>query len=172
MIVFAFLLSLLPFALQIFIYGPSLPILPFIPFIAFSLLLQSLPKTLFLSALCGLLVDFISADPFGIHTLNHAATSAFCFRGKSFFSAESPLQYSLYTAICSFVSTNFQIALLFLFDRRVSFQGTWWLTEWTMLPVFDALYAFIWFAGPIAAFRMIQRFGAIYWLKRKKSFQS
>ncbi len=121
MILFAFLLSLVPFALQIFIYGPSLPILPFIPLIALSLLLQSLPKTLFLSSACGLLVDLISSDPFGIHALNYVATSAFCFRGKSFFSAESKIQYSLYTAICSFVSTTFQIALLFLFDRRVSF---------------------------------------------------
>jgi hypothetical protein len=170
MIILSFFLSLIPFFLQILVYGPSLPILPFIPLIALSLLLQPLSKTLFISAFTGLLVDLLSADPFGIHALNHAATAALCFRGRSLFSVERPLQFSLYTAICSFVSTILQIALLFLFDRRVSFQGKWWLAEWTLLPLIDALYAFMWFAGPLALFRSVHRLWEVYWLKKKSPF--
>ncbi|HEV7738276.1 MAG TPA: hypothetical protein VGO47_13005 [Chlamydiales bacterium] len=170
MIIFAFFWSVIPFFCQVFGFCPSLPILPFIPFVALSLLLRPLSKTLFFSAGSGLLIDLISADPFGIHALNHAVTAAFCFRARSFFSAESPLQLSLYTSICSLFSTTLQIALLFLFDRRVCFQGKWWLTEWTVLPLLDGLYAFLWFAGPLAVFRIIHRYWALYWLKKKKPF--
>jgi len=170
MILLSFLLSLVPFALQVFLYGPTLPILPFIPFIVLCLLLKPLSQTLFLSGATGLLVDLISSDPFGIHALNHTLTAALGLRGRLFFSAESPLQLSLYTAICSFISTGLQIALLFLFDRRITFQGKWWVTEWAILPLLDALYAFLWFAGPLALFRIAHRFWAIYWLKKKNPF--
>jgi len=169
-IAFAFLLSLVPFALQIFFYGPALPILPFLPPIVLSLLLRSLSKTLFLSAACGFLIDLISADPFGIHALGYALTAALAARGRPLFSAESPVQLSLYTAICSFIYTPLHIALLFLFDRRVFFHGKWWLAEWTLLPALDALYALVWFAGPIALFRIVHRLWTHYWTKRKNPF--
>lgn len=167
MIVFAFFLSLFIFYFQCILYGSSLPILPFIPWLAFLSLLCPLLRTLFLSFAAGLFLDSISTDPFGIHALNYTLTAALCYRWRSRFSPDNPLQLCLYTALCSFVSTQLQIALLFLFDRRILFGGKWWATEWAFLPIFDALYALVWFAGPLALFRIMRRTWMVYWLKKK-----
>lgn len=170
MILFAFLLSLVAFSLQLSIYGSSLPILPFIPFVILSALLRPLSKALFYSCLAGFLVDVLGADPFGIHALNYTLIAALCYRNRSRFSAEAPVQLSLCAAFGSFVSTQLQILLLFLFDRRILFEGKWWIAEWTLLPLFDGLYTFIWFTGPLALFRKIRRMWMVYWLRKKNPF--
>jgi len=165
MILFSFFLSLTALLFKITTF-PDLPILPFIPLLAILSLLRPFPKTVLLATVSGFLVDLLSSDPLGIHALNYALCILICFRFRSLFSSESPLQLGLYTIIYSFVSTGLQIALLFLFDRRIEFLGKWWLVQLASLPVIDALYAFIWFAGPLALYRAINHTWTIYWLKK------
>ena len=118
MIIFAFLLSLMALFLKITTF-PDLPILPFIPLLAILSLLRPFSKTILLATLSGFIVDLLSSDPLGIHALNYALCTLICFRFRTLFSSESPLQLGLYTILYSFASTQLQIALLFLFDRRV-----------------------------------------------------
>lgn len=165
MILFSFLLSMMALLLKITAY-PNLPIIPCIPLLALLSLLRPFSKALVIAASTGFIVDLFSADPIGIHALNYTLCILICFRFRSLFSAESPLQLGLYTALYSFISTHLQIALLFLFDRRVEFLGKWWLVQWASLPLIDATYAFIWFAGPLALYHTIHRNWVIYWLRK------
>ncbi len=165
MILFTFALGLIALFLKISTF-PDLPILPFIPFLALLSLLRPFPKALLIATVSGFIVDLLSSDPLGIHALNYVLCILICYRFRTLFSSESPLQLGFYAALYSFVSTQLQIALLFLFDRRVEFLGKWWLVQWTSLPVIDAFYAFIWFAGPLALYRTIYRTWNVYWLKK------
>lgn len=165
MIILSFILSLTALFLKITIY-PGLELAPFIPFLAILSLVKPFKKALPLATLAGFIIDLLSSDPLGIHALNYTLCILICFRCRSLFSTESPLQLGLYTALYSFVSTQLQIALLFLFDRRVEFLGKWWLVQWLSLPVIDAVYAMIWFAGPLALVRFLHKTWTIYWLKK------
>jgi rod shape-determining protein MreD len=166
MILFAFFLSLVALFLKLTIY-PTLELAPFIPFLAVISLLRPFTTALPLAALAGLIIDLLSSDPLGIHALNYSLCLLICYRSRWLFSAESPLQLGLYTALYSFISTQLQIALLFLFDRRVEFLGKWWIVQWFSLPLIDAAYALIWFAGPLALTRALHRYWIVYWLKKK-----
>jgi cell shape-determining protein MreD len=170
MILLSFFLSATFLCLQtISPFFTKIPILAFAPFLALLGLVRPLSKTLHWSCFAGFLIDLLSYDPFGIHALNYTLTSLFCFRWRRRFSAELPLQFGLYTAFFSLISTLLQTAMLFLFDRRILFQGKWWLSDWPLLPVCDALYALLWFAGPLALYRMLRRTWGIYWLKKNQN---
>jgi cell shape-determining protein MreD len=173
MIILGFLLSILFLCLQtVSPFFSSLPMLAFIPFLALVNLLHPLSKTLPWSCFVGILIDLLSYDPFGVHALNYTLSSLVCFRGKRYFYFDAPLQFGLYTAFFSFISTVLQVVLLFLFDRRILFQGRWWLIDGPLLPICDALYALLWFAGPLAIYRILRRLGGIYWLKKHQPSQN
>lgn len=165
MVIASFFLSLIAYFLKLTSF-PMLPILPFIPFLALVSLLKPFSKALLLVTLVGFLVDLLSSDPLGIHAINYALCLLICFRIRTLFSLESPLQLVLYSALYSFVSTQLQIGLLFLFDRRIEFLGKWWLLQWISLPLIDAMYAFVWFTGPLALYRTIYHTWTVYWLKK------
>lgn len=173
MIILGFALALAYLALQtISPFCAKVPILAFAPFLALLSLYRPLPRALHWSCFAGLLIDILSYDPFGIHALNYTLSSLFCYRWRRRFSAEIPLQFALYTAIFSAISTILQTLMLFLFDRRISFQGIWWITDWPFLPICDALYALLWFAGPLALYRILRRTWGIYWLKKNRNHLS
>ena len=173
MILLAFFLSAAFLSLQtINPFWAKIPVLAFAPFLALLGLIRTLPKALHWSCSVGILIDLLSYDPFGIHALNYTLSSLFCFRWRRRFCAEIPLQFALYTAFLSGISTLLQTLMLFLFDRRILFQGRWWFTDWPILSVCDALYALIWFAGPLALYRNLRRLWGIYWLKKNHLSQS
>ncbi len=167
MTLFAFLLSTIVFSLQSTLY-PELPVLAFAPFLALVCLLRKFSHAVLFSTIAGLLLDLFSQEKFGFHALVYASVSALCFRWKKRFSVETPMQFSMYTALVSLVCTTLHITLLFLFDRRIPFPGRWWMTEWLCLPLFDGAYALLWFTGPLALYRELRRQWAIYWLKKQE----
>lgn len=151
---------------------PRLAILAFAPWIALLLLRCSLNKALWLSALAGACIDLISDDPMGLHALNYVLTASLLVRFGKHFLFDQPLHLSLFTGLVSATSTLLQVALLFLFDRRVPFGGRWILADLVGMPVIDALYAFVWFAAPLALFSRLRRYWVHYWLKRKSLSQT
>jgi len=146
---------------------PRLGILAYAPWIALLVLKESLNKTLWLSCVAGAFVDLLSDDPMGIHALNYTLVAAFLYRFRKHFLFDQPFHLSLFTALVSLSSTLFQLALLFLFDRRVPFEGRWVLADLIGMPVIDALYAFVWFSALLTLFTRLRRFWVLYWLKRK-----
>jgi len=171
MLIFSFLLGTIALLLQCVLL-PRLSILAFAPWIALLCMRCPLDRTLWLSALAGAMVDLISDDPMGLHALNYVLTAALLYRFRNHFLFDQPLHLSLFSGLVSGVSTLLQLALLFLFDRRVPFGGRWVLADLVGMPVIDALYAFVWFAAPLALFAWLRRYWVHYWLKRKSLSQT
>lgn len=165
MLIFAFLLSTIALIFQA-IFIPQITILAFSPFLALALLRSSLYQTLWLSVLAGSVMDLMSNDPIGVHALNYVIVSALLFKVKKHFLYDEPFHLSLLTTILSFLSTVFQVFLLFLFDRRVPLQGRWVLADFIGMPVIDGLYAFVWFAASLTAYSKLKKMWDLFWLKR------
>jgi rod shape-determining protein MreD len=166
MFIFSFVLSLIALLLRATLF-PSLPILAFAPVIALAALRLSLLKSLWLSALCGALIDLLSDDPIGLHALNYTLIAGLLYRFRKHFLHDQPLHLSVFTALISSSSTLLQLFLLFLFDRRVPFDGKWIFADLIGMPIIDAVYAFVWFAAPLALFEKLHRYWMLFWLKRK-----
>ena len=162
----AFLLALIALALQ-GILVPRLAILAFAPFLALATLRCKHKQALWLSVLSGAVIDLLSDDPMGLHALNYTLITALLFPFRKHFLYDQPLHLSLFTGLISVLSTILQLALLFLFDRRVPFEGKWVFADLVGMPVIDALYAFVWFAAPLTLFDKMKRMWVLFWLKRK-----
>ena len=169
MLFFAYLLAAIALWLKCTLL-PQIPLIPFAPFLALSSLRCPLDKAIGCSVVAGIGVDLLSSDPLGVHALTYSLATALCYRLRNLFSAEAPSQYAMFTGLISAALTLVHILLLFLFDRRVPFCGLWWITDWAVLPIVDAVYALIWFAGPLALMQTIYRRWVIFWLKRKNPF--
>ena len=166
MLIFAFILAILAVILQGLLI-PRIAILAFAPLLALLALRSDLPRALWLAALAGSIMDALSEDPMGLHALNYVLITAFFFRYRTHFSYDQPSHLSLLTALISSASTLLQLTFLFLFDRRVPFGGRWVFTDLVGMPVIDALYAFVWFAAPLALADKLRRMWVLFWLKRK-----
>jgi len=145
-----FLLATAMAALQSALF-PRIVLLSFAPFAALACMRTSLPAALWLAALAGLLSDLLSADPFGIHAISMAATTAASYRFRRLFQGEL-LQLCGFTAIYSLLFTPILVFILFLFDRRAPFGGEWSFLDFALMPIADAAYAFFWFVGPLLFF--------------------
>jgi cell shape-determining protein MreD len=148
---------------------PKLSIFAFLPFLSLLALKTNLIRLLWGAFLVGFFVDLLSDDPMGLHALNYVLTSAFLWKIHKAFDADEPLHLSLLTLIGSSLSTALQLTLLFLFDRRIPFDGRWIVTDLIGMPVIDAVYAFVWIAAPLTLCKHILRLWMIFWLKRKNS---
>jgi rod shape-determining protein MreD len=166
MLIIAFLMASMALFLQGIIL-PRIAILAFAPFIALVMMRCEMSRALWMSALSGCLVDLLSDDPIGLHALNYTIVAFILYRVKNHFSYDQPFHLSLYTSFVSSLSTGLQLMLLFLFDRRVPFDGRWFLADFIGMPVIDALYAFVWFAAPLVLFDKLKRIWVLFWLKKK-----
>lgn len=166
MLIVAFILSLVALVLQ-GILLPKLTLLAFAPFLALAMIRSSFRKALILSALSGALIDLFSDDPMGLHGLNYTLVTALLFRIKANFSEEQPFHLCLYTALVSSLSTALQLMLLFLFDRRVPFDGKWIFADLIGMPAIDALYSFVWFTAPLSLYDKLKKVWILFWLKKK-----
>ena len=146
---------------------PGLHLIAFAPWIALVSLKCSTPRALWLSAISGALVDLFSDDPMGLHALGYTLSCLLLLRLKKHFLFNNPFHLSLFTFFVSSISTLLQLILLFLFDRRVPFSGRWIFADLVGMPAVDALYAFVWFAAPLALFERLRRIWVVFWLKKK-----
>ncbi len=137
--------------------------------LSFAILRHSLPAALWFAALLGGISDLFSDDPMGVYALNYTLVTAFFYRFRRHLLWDSPLHLSLLTGLISSISALSQLALLFLFDRRVPFDGKWILTDLIGMPLVDAAVAFIAFSLPLLTFKKIHRLGMLFWFKRKHS---
>lgn len=166
MLIGIFFLSLLALYIQCLII-PKIIFFAFTPFLSYVNLLSNFPKALTLSILAGGCMDLFSNDPFGIHALNYTLTTAFFHRFNRYFLYEKSLHITLFTFLISSFTTLLGFLLLFVFDRRVPFNGKWFFTDLIGMPIIDGLFAFIWFSGPIILFQTLKKMVIVFWLKRK-----
>jgi len=169
MLILAFFLATIALFLQAVIF-PGVSFLTFSPWIALAILKSKrsddLWKTLWLTSLVGAFNDLFSDHPLGLHAISYCLSSLLLFRLKNHFLYDRPLHLGLFTALISFLSTQFQLFFLFLFDRRVPFTGKWAIGDWFGMPIADGLFACIWFAGPLFLFSKANRAWIVFWIKK------
>ena len=170
MLIFAFLLSSIYLIVLSLLL--NLKIMAFAPFISLALLKTPFHQGLWLSCLAGSLMDLISSDPMGLHALNYTLCFLLLSKLKKHLLFEDPLHLSLLTLLFSCCSTFFQLFLLFLFDRRIPFQGQWVLVDIFLAPLLDGLFALIWFTAPLLAFSRLKRKWDLFWIKRQNLSQT
>lgn len=155
-----------PFSLALFfaIFGtvflPDIRLFAFSPFLALLYNKTSLVRALWIATLCGLIIDlFCSEFHLGVYALNFCLTTLILYKQKKHFFEDKPLALSLFTALISIVSTVILLLLIFVFDHGLPFSKRLIVTDLVIMPIADALYAFLWFFCPMRLYLHIKKTG-------------
>ncbi|MBI5346419.1 MAG: rod shape-determining protein MreD [Chlamydiae bacterium] len=133
---------------------PNFRLIFFAPFLVFYYFNFSFISSLWISALCGIIVDSLSSTAFGVYALNYTIVTALLYREKRFFN-DDPISLASFTMI---LSTAFSIIfpiLLFIFDKPISITGKWVITDLMIMPMVDGIYSLIWFWALLKLFEQL-----------------
>lgn len=141
-------------------FFPYLHLCFFAPFLAIAYHASTLSKSLWLSLLCGVILDSVSSEfQFGLQSLTFVLTTLVLYPQKRHFFEDKPLALSIFTAIISSILTVLQFILVHLFDRGLPFSILTVLTDFILMPIVDGLYAFLWFTCPIKLYIYTKKVG-------------
>ncbi len=144
-----FILSL-AYTLFIPIFLPLCHLSTFSPFLAYTYHKKTLIQSLWISILCGLMIDLCTSQlHFGLYALNFAITTLLLFSKKRHFFDEKPLSLSIFTFFISAIATLTLLLLTISFDAQLSLNWPTIISDVFLMSIADALYAFIGFTLPI-----------------------
>lgn len=139
---------------------PGVRLMAFAPFLALVYTRRPFVRALWLAALCGLVMDLMSCQlRFGLYALNYCLTTLLLYSQKRHFFDDKPLSLPLYTFFVSGAASLIEFGLIAVFHKSLSLDGKTAFTELLMMPLADALYAFLWFTCPIRLTQHVQRVG-------------
>jgi len=142
------------------VFFPYLHLSFFAPFLALCYHASTLSKSLWLSLLCGLILDLISSEfKFGLYTLTFVLATLLLYAQKRHFFEDKPLALSIFTSIIAAALTLLQFVLIHLFDRGISFSALTFVTDVIFMSLVDGLYAFLWFTCPMRLYIYIKKVG-------------
>lgn len=160
----AFCITLL-FTLYVPVVFPSFRLIFFAPFIVMSYYRKSESTCLWLSLLCGIILDLLASHiRFGMHALNFLLTTAILYRMKQNFFEDSPAALAILTFFFSVLSTLIQLVQFYAIGKGMAITPEWVLSDLIAMPALDALYAFICFTVPSLLFGKPRRRGSDYFL--------
>lgn len=141
----------------------------FVPFLALLYARCSRMSCLWISSLCGLILDLLASQlRFGTHALSFALVTLLLYAQKKQFDHEKPLAFSLFTFQLSLCVT----LALFLFSlfSHISFALNikWIGVDFVLMAFFDALYAFLWFYCPMMCYARLRRLPSLNVLQSLK----
>jgi hypothetical protein len=145
-----FVLTLLMMILQSAVF-PSLGLLAFSPFIALCCMRCRFVPALWLTAFSGLCNDLISSEIMGLHALSATISCAVLYGMRSAIFKDFTLQLCFSTALACILIRTAEISLLFLLDSQLTILVKYLVFDFTIMPLINAFYAFIWLAGPLVA---------------------
>lgn len=159
-----FALSLF-FTLFGFLLIPQYKILYFIPLFVRAFYLKSYNEALWLSCLCGLIIDLLSSHVrFGIHAVTYKMATAILYSQKRNFFEDSTSTLPGLTFIYSVVSSLILMFLLLIFEKGITISFDFVKIDLGFLPFLDALYAFCSFSIPKLLFGKPIRKGKDYFI--------
>lgn len=125
---------------------PSLRLLFFVPFLIILFYQKSLPYCLWAAFFCGLFIDLLSnQSPFGFYAFIYTLTAALIYRQKRNFFSDHLSTLPLMTFLFSFTATALGLFFLYIFGSSIHIGIQWIFTDLVFMPLFDGLYAFVWF---------------------------
>lgn len=145
---------------------PQVRLLFLVPFLIIVYYQKSYAKALWLSFLCGLILDLLNSHLlFGFYALNYTLTTGILYGQRRNFFADSLSTMPLMAFFFALTSTLIQLLLIYIFDRELALSWKWALTDLFLMPLADALYAFSCFILPFYLFGKKPRRGNDYFLK-------
>lgn len=152
-VIYSFFISLF---LAIFLssFFPYYKPVYFAPFLALSFFNTTLITSLYLSFLGGAVIDLLSSTHMGMNALIYTLCAACFFRQKKYFK-DSFLSLSLFTILISFTYTFINVILLYVFEKKITISILWMLTDFVMLPIFDGIYAFLFYSLPLKGIEIL-----------------
>lgn len=128
---------------------PSCNLSFFVPFLIIVFYKRPFAAALVFAFLCGLLMDLVADyQHLGLYTLNYCATTAILFPQKRHFFKDSPTTIPLMTLLFVLISTVIQLFLIYSFEKGIPLSWGWVGTDLILMPLFDSLYAYIFFTLP------------------------
>lgn len=157
--IFPFLLALFTacFATAFF---PNLRLIAFAPFLALVYLRKDFPRSLWLAFWCGLIMDCLTSQFFlGLQALNYLLATLLLYRQKRHFFEDKSLSLPLFTAIVSLVSTILHWMFLYALDKKIPMTWKFAAIDLLIMPLLDAVYAFVWFTCPMQFYHYVRKVG-------------
>lgn len=150
-----------------FLFTAPFPTLPFSPYLAILYRRSSFIKSLWVAALCGVLMDLLTDRPFGLYALNLTVVTFLFYRLRIYF-IDKPIGLASYTAILSLSTTLFSRILFFLYGQSLplTFKGI--ATDFLLMPFADSLYGVLCFSLPLSLYRLGKRLYFHYLTFREK----
>ncbi len=131
---------------------PPTPLVFYAPFLILALGRFSLTVCLWLSLFSGLLLDLFSTSFFATSSINYLLATLAFYPIKNLFNEKS-LSISIASALFSLLFSLIEFFLFLLFKRNEAHFFSIFLAT----PLFNALYALLWFALPTKGIEMIQQ---------------
>lgn len=149
---------------------PNYRFLSFAPFLIIAFNRLSLPKTLYLACICGLITDLLSSQHlWGFHMLNHVVTLFFLYLFRFLF-VEKIFGLFLLVIFFSFFATIIGWVTLLFFET--SFPTTWEgiKSDLLIMPFLDGCYALLCFLFSLLVYNYIpfRRFCFLFFRKEVK----
>ena len=149
-------------------FFPQMRLLAFAPFLTYTAAHCTLPITLWLSMLSGLIVDLYSkSSPMGFFALNHTLTTVIIYRYRSYFTFEKIPIFSLFTTLFSFISTLVHFLLFALIEMQFKLHIFSILTDLLLMPIIDGVYSLVLVFFPIKVTETLTQPQRLRKMKRK-----
>ena len=132
------------------------PVLHFSPYLAILFRCSGRIKALWISALCGFILDLLSTSPFGLHALKMLLVTIFLYRFRIYF-IDKPIGLASYTTLISFVSTLISRLSLIFYDLALPLTFKGLMTDFILMPLTDALYALLFFSYPPIFYQFLRK---------------
>lgn len=138
----------------------SVPLLTFAPFIVFYLMHAPLKSALWKAALVGLLLDCLNSSlPFGFYASAHMICCLILYKKRAILIGDKPFSLALFTFGFSIIFTLLEHGFLSFAKTKLIFSYQALATEFIIMPLCDAAYAFVFFSLPAMIFSTIKRLG-------------
>jgi rod shape-determining protein MreD len=146
---------------------PSWRLMFFAPFLIILFYQKPFLTCLWISLLCGLLLDLLSSHVrIGMYAIDYCLTTWILYQQRRNFFADSLSTLPLMTFFFSVLATILQLGLIYVFQQKVIVSWQWVFTDLIYMPVFDALFAFSFFVLPAALIGKRPRRGKDYFMDR------
>lgn len=131
------------------LFFPKLHLLFFVPFLIFVYYRYSFLTTLWIVSCTGLVNDLFASHFFGISSINYLLTTLLIYRWKNHFFVDKLSTLPVMTALFSSLSSILHWLLLFFLDQSFPLSPTFVFTDFFLMPIADALFAFAFFTLPL-----------------------